>query len=241
MNDQPIEKIVNYTYSGSLSVVALFRTIQAEGLFAGMPGIFLRLAGCNLQCDFCDTDYTSDRRLMSVSLIVDEIEALTHDNNRIRISGLGSRALVVITGGEPFRQNITPVVDALHRRGYVVQIETNGTLPPSAGLSRDVFVICSPKRTKINRRLIPYISAYKYVIQSGSVSKRDGLPIFAIDTPVKYSIGRPDISKDPIIFIQPLDEGDEVKNKANLDAVVESCLEYGHIAQLQINKIMGIE
>ena len=53
----------------SLEVVDLWQTIQGEGPFAGMRAIFIRLAGCNLQCPFCDTDYTSKRETLEVRMI----------------------------------------------------------------------------------------------------------------------------------------------------------------------------
>src|SRR5262245_19999182 len=116
MNQQPIEKRVKQ--GTPLQVHSIFNTIQAEGPFCGTPASFVRLAVCALQCPACDTDYTSFRANMQTSLILEEIQ-------RFR-----SHGLVVITGGEPFRQDLGPLIDKLVKAGYYVQIETNGSLPP---------------------------------------------------------------------------------------------------------------
>ena len=63
MNQQAPEK-QQLRGDGLLAVHSIFYTIQGEGPFAGETAVFVRLAGCNLQCPLCDTDYTSDRRMV---------------------------------------------------------------------------------------------------------------------------------------------------------------------------------
>ncbi len=113
MNTQPIHKL-DLSKEGTLDVHSLFYTIQGEGPHCGKPAIFVRLYGCNLQCPGCDTDYTSTKKPMSVAVLRAAIDALKEDEQPD-----APKPIVVITGGEPFRQNITPLCIALLRGGYM--------------------------------------------------------------------------------------------------------------------------
>ena len=72
INIQPIEKR-ELSVDGSVQVHSIFYTLQGEGPFSGQPAVFVRLAGCNLQCPACDTDYTSRRTPMPVAAILDAV------------------------------------------------------------------------------------------------------------------------------------------------------------------------
>lgn len=227
INIQPIEKSIQRA-DGVLAVHSIFKTIQGEGIYCGYPAVFVRLAGCNLQCPGCDTIYTgSGVEMLSPAEIVDRVGAMS-----------GSSSLVVITGGEPFRQNITPLVDSLVSSEYRVQVETNGTLPPPPGLSTDVVVICSPKTGKLNKATESIVAAYKYVVAHDSVGD-DGLPILALGHTASPRVARP--KKQAVVYLQPMDSKDEETNRKNLDTAVSSCLEHGYVLQLQIHKIIGVE
>ena len=102
----------------SLWVQDVFYTLQGEGLFSGQPAIFVRLAGCNLRCCFCDTDFESSFWVPALYELLDKIAEL-----RPKFCNL-----IVLTGGEPFRQNIAPFTRHLLDLGLTVLIETNGTL-----------------------------------------------------------------------------------------------------------------
>ena len=164
-------------------------------------------------------------------------------------SMLPTKSLVVITGGEPFRQYITPTVKALIQKGYRVQIETNGTLPPiswSPGLA-SVTIVCSPKTGSVNKALIPYIHSFKYVINWRHVSPIDGLPVYALDHPASPQLYRPQrleaLAKmyPGRIYLQPEDCGNETDNAYNVDAVIASCMQHGYRVQLQTHKILNME
>jgi len=101
-----------------LYVTEIFRSIQGESSFAGLPCTFVRLSGCNLRCRYCDTTYAYEQGDgMTIPAIVDRVEEL---------GGL----LVEVTGGEPLQQEETPaLIRALAERGLTVLLETNGTLP----------------------------------------------------------------------------------------------------------------
>lgn len=228
----PIKSIANQ--SGShLEVHSIFYTIQGEGPFAGHPAIFVRLGGCNLQCPGCDTEYSKDVKTLAFGRVVEHIEAVTE-----------ACKLVVITGGEPFRQNIAPLVRSLLAFGYKVQIETNGTLPPSGTLGHPVnglHVVCSPKTGKVNQKLLPVISAYKYVAKSEDISIIDGLPIKALGHSAAPQLARPHHDFKGPVYLQAMDEQNKDLNLINQVAVVESCKIHGHILCLQMHKIIGVE
>lgn len=231
MNQQPIEK-QSLHGKGILEVHSIFYTIQGEGPFAGRPAVFVRLAGCNLRCPLCDTDYTSNRRLVGpfgLVELVDEVNEAAH--------------LVVITGGEPFRQNITAAVNALLDAGFQVQIETNGTLYLPGFPYDRVTTVVSPKAGTINRQLVEHpgaIAALKYVMQGDSCAP-DGLPLLALAHPSSPQVARPPAAFPGTVYLQPADEKDEAKNSANLLAVVESCLDNGYTLGVQLHKIINKE
>lgn len=235
MNTQPIEKI-DLAADGTLDVHSIFYTIQGEGPYTGQPAIFVRLWGCNLQCPGCDTDYTSVRKPMSVSVLRSAVDALKEDEQPD-----APKPLVVITGGEPFRQNITHICLSLLKAGYDVQVETNGTLPPSPALPEQVTIVCSPKTGKINEKLHERIDALKYVVKAGLVVPRDGLPIRALDHTCSPSVAKPPIGYRGKVYIQPMDEGRADLNRRNLEAAKNSCMSHGHILQIQVHKLIGVE
>ncbi len=104
--------------SCGLSVNEMFYSIQGESLYAGRPCVFVRLAGCNLRCAYCDTRYAW-------------FEGRQMDTGQIVSSVLQYRVpLVEITGGEPLMQENTPgLVRRLLDAGMEVMMETNGTFP----------------------------------------------------------------------------------------------------------------
>ncbi len=107
---------------GSLRVSELFYSIQGESTFAGLPCLFIRLAGCNLRCSYCDAAYSYEETGEEMSLAA--------------ILGYVDRhplALVEITGGEPLLQdNVHPLMKALVQRRRTILLETNGSQPLAA-------------------------------------------------------------------------------------------------------------
>jgi organic radical activating enzyme len=249
LNTQAIEKS-QHRADGHLQVKSVFNTIQGEGPFTGRPAVFIRLAGCNLQCPGCDTDYTDtngDVFVAGPNTLLDMVREMR-----------GSGSLVVITGGEPFRQNITPLAFVLAKAGYFVQVETNGTLPPPEGFysracvilgetqesplwNMRVFVVVSPKAGKVNAKTAERACAYKYVMQADSVSAQDGLPIEALHHTASPVVARPPEGFKGMVYLQPMDEQDERANARNVQAVVDSCMKFGYTLQLQIHKIIEME
>lgn len=205
-----------------------WETMQGEGPHAGKPAVFVRLTGCNIQCPACDTEYTSQRHSMSPVESVEVVKA-------IRRSGL-----VVLTGGEPLRQDITKFVSLLLEDGYEVQIETNGTVYRDLPFDHKRFmVVCSPKTSRIDTRLAEMVSAWKYVLDADHVDPVDGLPTTTLHGP--GIVARPPRWNLAPIYVQPLDVNDPAENARNLDAVVKTCMKHGYRLCLQMHKIIGLE
>ncbi len=233
INTQKKEKPINL--DGDVQIHSIFKTIQGEGPFAGSPAIFVRLAGCNLDCPWCDTIYTGD-----------EVETLAPDAIVGKVEALASEAahktkLVVITGGEPFRQHFGRLVTELHSAGFTIQIETNGTLYLEEFPYHLATIVCSPKLAKIHKELMPWVRHFKYVAEADSISLEDGLPIEVLGNKMRKIVARPDLGLPCIVYLQPMDAQDEEKNAANLKAVVASCQTFGYNLCIQIHKIVGVE
>jgi len=104
----------------TLKIAETFASFQGEGGRQGEPTIFVRLAGCNLACAFCDTQYARrGGRPVPISGIVARVE---------RLKKRFPAGWVCFTGGEPMLQDIGPLAAVLKKAGFRVQIETNGTI-----------------------------------------------------------------------------------------------------------------
>lgn len=229
---------------GAVEVHSIFYTIQGEGPFAGTPSVFVRLSGCNLQCPWCDTDYTSSRQLMVPDQVFEQVADLLPT---VDLLSNGNRPLVVITGGEPFRQNLGPLVKTLFHAGYRVQIETNGTLYDPHFPFNLATIVCSPKTPKVNSQLEPHLAALKYVLNADHVAE-DGLPSHTMGA--NWAVHRPGPEFRGEVYVQALDETpadrdtDEFlswpANRANLAAAVASALLHGYRLCIQTHKLTGV-
>ncbi|MBP7709539.1 MAG: 7-carboxy-7-deazaguanine synthase QueE [Rickettsiales bacterium] len=204
-----------------LDVVEIFPTFQGEGPYVGHPSVFVRLGGCNLACDFCDTEFDSYQNL-SLEKILTEVTTCAKNE-----AGEVVRKLVVITGGEPLRQPIERFCQELLSLNFLVQIETNGTL--FRELPQEVKIICSPKISngkyhQIRPDLLARIDAFKFIISRGK-KEYSQVDEFGLNVP---------------IYLQPMDEYDEAKNKENLALVLELAQKFGHRVSLQMHKILKI-
>ena len=103
-----------------MQIIEIYRSIQGESSFAGLPCIFVRLAACNLRCAWCDSEYTfTVGRKMAPAEVEREIEALRPTR------------LIEFTGGEPMLQEreLIPTMDRLLSQGYELLLETSGERP----------------------------------------------------------------------------------------------------------------
>lgn len=113
------------------NLVEIFESLQGEGRNTGRPCVFLRFAGCNLACPWCDTDRTA-RFALSLADLVREVKTFRAKS-------------VILTGGEPtLVEGMPELVAALKREGYWIAVETNGTREPD-WLAFVDYVACSPK------------------------------------------------------------------------------------------------
>lgn len=259
----PIKPV--YEERSTLNVISVFRTIQGEGPLAGEPAIFVRLAGCNLRCHFCDTEFTEGTKAKEIDALVKEIEFLAGD-------GIG---LVVITGGEPLAQPITPFISALAAAEFFVQVETAGTVWQKGLVpfieSNSLVLVCSPKTASVHPMVQQYCEHFKYIVRAGELDEADGLPNRSTqDEGKECKLWRP--SKDAIdqggltVWLQPCDEYrfhevditnltsqkreflrgmaedhdfDRIKN--NIQACVISAMKFGYRISFQLHKVLGVE
>ena len=133
------------------SVKEIFYTLQGEGAHAGRPAVFCRFSGCNLWtgresdragavCSFCDTDFVGTDgerggKFAHAGALAAVIDGLWPDT-------YPASKYVVFTGGEPLLQLDAALIDSMHRAGFQIAIESNGTLPVPAGVD---WVCISPK------------------------------------------------------------------------------------------------
>ena len=201
----------------------IFYSLQGEGRNTGRAAVFIRFAGCNLRCSFCDTEFNAYRE-MSDEEIVDAIKAILPSPITLHPS-----PLIVLTGGEPTLQVDETFVDFLHQYGYEVAMESNGTRPAPSNLD---WLTVSPK-----------------IFGEGCLVTGDGrIPdeikvVFDEDTPSKLSsLHLSPVTCHQFLYLQPCDTGDPVRNKG----ITQACVEYikAHPQwrlSLQTHKLIDIE
>lgn len=122
----------------TLPVVETFHSLQGEGLHAGRSAFFLRLAGCNVGCPWCDTkpSWELEAHLRrSLAELAEEVAA----------AAAAGAAFAVVTGGEPLEHDLGPLCEALESAGLPLHLETSGAAPlPLSG--RFAWITLSPKR-----------------------------------------------------------------------------------------------
>ena len=133
------------------SVKEIFYTLQGEGNHAGRPAVFCRFAGCNLWngveasrasavCQFCDTDFVGTDGVGGGKF--SDAQTLADSITQLWPASYPDHKYVVFTGGEPLLQLDAVLIDAMHKVGFEIAIETNGTLAVPEGVD---WVCVSPK------------------------------------------------------------------------------------------------
>ncbi len=128
-----------------MQITEIYKSIQGESSYAGMPCIFVRLTGCNLRCSWCDSEYTfTGGRRMTIEEVMENIDQLSP-----------GRGLIEITGGEPMLQEreLVPLMQRLLDEGFTVLLETSGERPLAqvpGGVIKIVDVKC-PNSGEANR------------------------------------------------------------------------------------------
>lgn len=206
------------------SVKEIFYTLQGEGVHTGRAAVFCRFAGCNLWsgresdrstalCNFCDTDFVGTDgdgggKFADAEALASAVAAKWPLEERFN-------RFVVCTGGEPLLQLDAALIESLHKLGFAIAIETNGTLPVPEGVD---WVCVSPK------------SGTPLAVTSGDELKvvypQETDPLSYADLDFKH------------FFVQPKD-GFDAPN--NLRAAIQFCGEHPRWRlSLQTHKLIGI-
>ena len=196
----------------------IFYSLQGEGANAGRPAVFVRFAGCNLRCSFCDTEFNTFKE-MSADDIVEAVQLLTDQ-----------RPIVVLTGGEPTLQVDEALVHQLHQHGYWVAMESNGTRPAPGNLD---WLTVSPK----------FNGEAWHLLQDGKQPDEVKI-VFDLETPRRLenlTLPYPNV-QPPYLFLQPCDKGDTAANAT----IMSACIDYikrhpKWRLSLQTHKLIDIE
>ena len=132
------------------SIKEIYYTLQGEGYHTGRPAVFIRFSGCNLWtghekdrsgaiCDWCDTDFVGTNGINGGKFSVKEIINIINSQWKGNVL---SEPYVVCTGGEPLLQMDEALIKAIHKAGFEIGLETNGTMIPPDGID---WICVSPK------------------------------------------------------------------------------------------------
>lgn len=139
----------------SLLVNEIFGSIDGEGLRTGELATFIRLAGCNLRCRYCDTPYslkTCDGKEMTIDEIVDKVKDINFKN-------------ITLTGGEPLiHRNVRKLIDVLIENDFKVNIETNGSIDITPYINDDLLITMdykTPASNEVSKMLLSNINKLK--------------------------------------------------------------------------------
>lgn len=126
-NVHPVDESTDLTKI--YKIVEIFHSVQGEGVHAGIPHVFIRFGKCNLQCEWCDTDFET-------------FEEMTAEQILYQVSQYPSKRLI-FTGGEPMLNDLWPLQRLFKSRGYTLACESNGTIEIPEGLLD--WICISPK------------------------------------------------------------------------------------------------
>ena len=199
----------------------IFYSLQGEGRNTGRAAVFVRFAGCNLRCPFCDTEFSIYSEMSAETLLAAIFSA---------VGGFAADTppLIVLTGGEPTLQADEALIALLHHHGYEVAMESNGTRPAPDNLD---WLTVSPKdwwhpsgewwRENPHR-----INELKIVFDEDTPARLSSLPL----------------PPAALLYLQPCDTGDAARNAA----IVHQCVDYikrhpRWRLSLQTHKLIGIE
>ena len=162
-----------------LAVNEIFYSIQGEGAFAGVPMIFIRLAGCNLRCEWCDQpDTIADDYTDSLGKLWNLKYTKMSETEIMSQLTTYPCHTVCLTGGEPTVHKLDKLVRMLKEQGYEIHIETNGTLNPAWMMSVD-YITCSPKRDTVVA--LKRVHELKYIVDE-QFDHRSLLPVYGCST-----------------------------------------------------------
>lgn len=234
-----------------LTVNRMYYSLADGGPFAGEPCIVLRLAGCGLACRWCDVDFEPIEFEGSAGDVAARVVDL-----RARQSACG---LVVLTGGEPLRQPVAPLIRRLNDVGMRVLVETSGHVwrdeldglfairRATGELPEPNVVVCSPKTPHVADGLGPRVHALKYMLRTGETCIRDGLPAANPQEQATRAIrvARPSALRGPAflprsVYVQPLSTGSAHEDARYLDTAVAVSQRYGYTLALSLPRVLRL-
>ena len=200
-----------------MKVNEIFYSLQGEGHYTGTPAVFVRFAGCNLRCWFCDTDFETGEEMSEVEIVRAIAQFPSH--------------YVVLTGGEPTLQLTASLCDKLHAQGYYLMMETNGTRPLPEGCQID-WITCSPKlidagdgMRKLAAIRLSHIDELKVVFED---SPTQDMSLYEQIPATEYRL-------------QPCDTQDSLSNQAILNKTIKYILQHPKWKlSLQTHKILNV-
>ncbi|MFM9890660.1 MAG: 7-carboxy-7-deazaguanine synthase QueE [Rickettsiales bacterium] len=212
-----------------------FEQFEAMTLDAVLAQV-TKLSGCTPSPEITGGDFDlSQGRGLPVAQHTETSPLGEVEKRPSRFSGEGVqrqfiRDLVVITGGEPLRQNIAPLCEALLAAGLRVQIETNGTLWRE--LPKAAHVVCSPKVTDgryhtLRPDILARVDALKFIISADDAEYADVGQVGQVGTNIP-------------VYVQPMDSYDHTRNAANLVRAAALAQTHGYRLSLQVHKLLGI-
>ena len=207
------------------SVKEIYYTLQGEGYHTGRPAVFIRFSGCNLWtghekdrsgaiCDWCDTDFVGTNGINGGKFSVKEIINIINSQWKGNVL---SDPYVVCTGGEPLLQMDEALIKAIHKAGFEIGLETNGTMIPPDGID---WICVSPKA---NADLI---------LKNGNELK----VVYPQD---EFDLKSFETLSFEHFFLQPMDSEDKINNTEN---AIKFCLKNPKWKlSIQQHKILGID
>lgn len=195
-------------------VKEIFYSLQGEGHHAGYPSVFIRMAGCNLACPFCDTDH-ADGMPMS-------------DDDILHAVNLYRADWIVITGGEPALQIDDAFIHLLHRAtGKKIAIETNGTVPLPRGLD---WITFSPKTGICGAHDLPI-----------RITRADEIKVIDLGQDLEPYFSLPCRHAATLMYLQPCHVPDAAQCRRNRLRTVRRVLDDPRwTLSIQIHRFLGI-
>ncbi|OTA21988.1 7-cyano-7-deazaguanosine biosynthesis protein QueE [Xenorhabdus beddingii] len=215
----------------------IFQTLQGEGVFTGVPSVFIRLQGCPVGCSWCDTKHTwekeADKQQPMENILLksqdSDIWGIATARQLLNIftrQGYSARH-IVITGGEPCLYDLRPLTETLESEGYRCQIETSGT--HAIQCTDKTWVTVSPKvKMRGGYRVLPEAMKRADEIKHPVGRERD---IEALDELLKMLDGSP----VPIIALQPISQKEEATRLC-----IETCIARNWRFSMQTHKYLNI-
>ncbi|HEC8329598.1 TPA: 7-carboxy-7-deazaguanine synthase QueE [Providencia rettgeri] len=216
----------------------IFQTLQGEGVFTGVPAVFIRLQGCPVGCSWCDTKQTwekeQDKQTTLGDIVLKRLDsdtwAMADSDELIQLmktKGFTAKH-IVITGGEPCIYDLTPLTESLEQSGYQCQIETSGTYPIQC--TEKTWVTVSPKvgmkgGLKVLAQAVNRANEVKHpVAREKDIEALEA--ILALRTSVN----------PPIVALQPISQ-----KTAATKLCIEMCIQRNWRLSIQTHKYLNIQ